>query len=176
MPRETGTAADPAFNPLTRNCQTTGCLPVHTLVGGNTWLPQLLQNSAWRLNAANESAYLNETAIQAQAMLRRAATLEFSLVDNGTFKTATVRVTNQTGHKLPTGYAEGRQMWLNLKALDANGQLLYESGAYNPITGQLTRDADIKVYEVLQGITPELAAVLGKPAGESFHFVLNNTW
>jgi len=53
--------------------------------------------------------------------------------------------------------------------------LIYESAAYNPLTGELTRDAESKVYEVLQGITPELAAVLGKPAGESFHFVLNNT-
>jgi hypothetical protein len=33
----------------------------------------------------------------------------------------------------------------------------------------------LKVYEVKQGITPELAQVLGKEAGESFHFVLNNT-
>jgi Xaa-Pro aminopeptidase len=31
------------------------------------------------------------------------------------------------------------------------------------------------VYEIKQGLTPELAAALGKDPGESFHFVLNNT-
>jgi hypothetical protein len=38
-------------------------------------------------------------------------------------------------------------------------------------------DPDIKIYETKQGITPALAAALGRPelAGESFHFVLNNT-
>jgi hypothetical protein len=52
---------------------------------------------------------------------------------------------------------------------------VYESGAYDASTGQLQRDAAVKLYEVKQGITPELAALLGKPAGASFHFVLNNT-
>jgi hypothetical protein len=86
-----------------------------------------------------------------------------------------VRVTNHSGHKLPTGYPEGRQMWMNLQAYDAAGQLIYESGAYNPVSGQLARDGDIKVYEAKQGLTPELAALLNKNPGESFHFVLNNT-
>jgi hypothetical protein len=39
----------------------------------------------------------------------------------------------------------------------------------------LSEDKDIKIYEAKQGLTPELAAVVGWPAGESFHFVLNNT-
>lgn len=66
-------------------------------------------------------------------------------------------------------------MWINLKAFNAAGELIYESGAYDPVTGQLDRDADIKVYEVKQGITPELAAFLKQAPGESFHFMLNNT-
>jgi hypothetical protein len=66
-------------------------------------------------------------------------------------------------------------MWLHLQAYDAGGQVVYESGAYDAVSGQLLRDPDAKVYETKQGITPELAAVLGKPVGASFHFVLNNT-
>jgi hypothetical protein len=69
-------------------------------------------------------------------------------------------------------------MWINLRAYDAAGELIYESGDYDFDTGQLDRDADadadIKVYEAKQGITPELADLLGEPAGASFHFVLNN--
>lgn len=173
MPRTTGGAVDEAFNPVSRDCQTTGCLPVHSFIGGNTWLPQLLQNPAWRLNAAGESAYLEETIGQTQLMLERAAFMTITLTDSGANKVATVRVTNLSGHKLPTGYAEGRQMWINLKAYDADDQMLQEYGAYNLLTGQLTYDT--KVYEVKQGLTTELAEVLHKVGGESFHFVLYNT-
>jgi hypothetical protein len=66
-------------------------------------------------------------------------------------------------------------LWLNLKAYDADSRLVYESGAYNPETAVLTEDPALKVYESKQGLTPALAGVVGLPAGESFHFVLNNT-
>jgi hypothetical protein len=84
-------------------------------------------------------------------------------------------VTNHAGHKLPTGYPEGRQMWLNVRAYGPAGGLLYESGAYDAITGQLQRDPDARVYEAKQGLTPELATLLGRAPGATFHFVLNNT-
>ncbi|MEW5958791.1 MAG: PQQ-dependent sugar dehydrogenase [Chloroflexota bacterium] len=176
MRRATGTAAENIYNPVNRDCAGAGCLPEHDLAGGNTWAPQLLQDSRWRLNSAGESAYLNSTVLRAREMLRRAATVTVTLTGSGSDKIATVRVTNETGHKLPTGYPEGRRMWLNLKAYDGNDSLIYESGAYNPATGVLTTAANTKIYEARQGITPELAAYLGLPAGgESFHFVLNNT-
>ncbi len=175
MTRATGQAADAQFNPMQRDCATTGCLPVHDLVGGNTWTPQLLQDGRWRLNAASESSYLNDTVSSARQMLRKAATLTATLAMSGSDKVALVRVTNDTGHKLPTGYAEGRRMWINVQARDAGGNVIYESGAYNPATAVLTHDAQARVYEVLQGITPELAALVKLPPGASFHFVLNNT-
>jgi hypothetical protein len=174
MPRAVGIAADSAFNPVTRDCQTSGCLPVHTFVGGNTWVPQLLQDPNWRLETQNDGQYLDETSIQAEMMLRKAASLTVTLTTSDTNKVAQVRVTNYSGHKLPTGYPEGRQMWLHLQAYDVDGQMVYESGAYDDTIGQLTRDADIKVYEAKQGMTADLAALLGKDPGESFHFVLNN--
>ena len=40
---------------------------------------------------------------------------------------------NLTGHKLITGYPEGRRMWLNIKWYDASGNLLREDGAYGPL-------------------------------------------
>jgi hypothetical protein len=175
MRRITGTAADAAFNPVFRDCQTTGCLPEHTFVGGNVWVPGLLQDPDWRLNAQSEAFYLDSTAYSAATMLRLSASMSITLTQDSSNTIATVRVTNLSGHKLPTGYPEGRQMWVNFQAFDANDQLIYESGAYDPLSGQLTRDADAKVYEVKQGITPELAALLPQSAGESFHFVLNNT-
>ena len=63
----------------------------------------------------------------------------------------TVRVTNLSGHKLPTGYGEGRRMWVNLQVRDDGDNLIYESAAYDAGTGTLTEDPEAKVYEVLQG-------------------------
>ncbi|MGC9358031.1 MAG: hypothetical protein ACP5GX_09195, partial [Anaerolineae bacterium] len=55
------------------------------------------------------------------------------------------------------------------------GNLVYKSGEYDAATGELIRDTNIKIYEVKQGITPEMASLLEKEPGASFHFVLNNT-
>jgi hypothetical protein len=170
MPRRTGQAADQGLN---RDCQTNGCLPEHTLVGGNAWVPQILQDTRWRLNSQADTAHLDGTVQAARVMLGKAANLNVTLTTSGAQKFATVRVTNESGHKLPTGYPEGRRMWINIKAYDESGNQIFESGAYNPAIGFLAGDA--KVYEAKQGLTPELASLGGLPAGESFHFVLNNT-
>ena len=177
MRRDIGLAA--VFEqPVFRDCQTTGCLPVHEFVGGNTWVPQILQDPRWRLQSPNVDE-LNDTILSARSMLQQAATLSVTVETSGTVKVARVRVINETGHKLPTGYPEGRRMWLNLRAFDAANGLLYESGVYTAATAVLdTHNPSTKVYETKLGITPELAALLNRPdisAGESFHFVLNNT-
>lgn len=172
--RQTGLAANQAFNPIFRDCVTTGCLPAHVMAGGNAWVPKILQDSRWRLNNPLDAVALNKTAEAARSMLQRAASLDIELTSDNGQKIVAVRVTNETGHKLPTGYPEGRRMWLNLRAYNAAGEIIYESGAYNPATGKLALDPAIKVYEAKQGITPELAAMVGLNAGPSFHFALNN--
>jgi hypothetical protein len=175
MPRSTGTAADDVLDPTFRDCVNTGCLPVHELVGGNTWTPLLLLDSRWRLNGQAFQNFITPVVDRARWMLRRSATMTVALETTANSKTVTVRVYNQTGHKLPTGYAEGRRMWINLKAYDAAGNKVFESGHYDSATGILTLDANLKVYEIKQGITPELAVQVNLPEGESFHFMLNNT-
>ncbi len=175
MMRTVGVAAETTFNPTYRNCDTTGCLPAHIFVGGNSWVPTIIQDPRWRLNSAIDGPALDQTALEAQSMLRRAASLKIDLEESGGQKVVNVRVINETGHKLPTGYPEGRRMWINLKAYNAAGTLIYESGAYNLATGVLTEDPTIKVYEVKQGLTPEMAALVGLDAGPTFHFALNNT-
>ena len=63
-------------------------------------------------------------------MRKKAAKLSFPNKGNekraapDTDATVTVRVTNLTGHKLPTGFAEGRKMWLAVQAVDAKGTAL----------------------------------------------------
>ena len=97
MPRATGIAADAAFNPYTRDCVTTGCLPEHDMIGANTWIPKILQLSSWRLSASNDSTYLNKNLAITQGFLARSATIEVNLVENNNQKISTVKVTNQTG-------------------------------------------------------------------------------
>lgn len=174
MTRQVGNAA--AFSATFRNCNTTGCLPAHVFAGGNSWVPQILQDERWRLHSpSNETNALNQTTLAARSMLSRAATLDIALDEENGQKILSVRVTNETGHKLPTGYPEGRRLWLNIRAYNADDHLIYESGAYDQTTGSLTKDPAIKVYEAEQGLTPELADLAGLQAGMTFHFALNNT-
>ena len=116
---------------------------------------------------------MNDGIERARYMLQNAATLSALFNDGQLF----VTVVNETGHKLPTGYAEGRRMWLQVEGYNAAGQLIYESGAYDAATGILTGygiDPTLQVYEIRQGLTEDWAAQLGLTAGESFHFILNN--
>ena len=76
-----------------------------------------------------------------------------------------VTVTNECGHKLPTGYPEGRRVWLNVKFYDEAMNPLGESGAYDPTNGVLTRDADAKIYEIHPGLETNLAARARPAAG-----------
>ena len=65
-------------------------------------------------NDAGSQAIAQTTAAKStgEEMLARAAKLDLTL--NG--DQLTVKITNRTGHKLPTGYAEGRRMWLQVRA------------------------------------------------------------
>jgi hypothetical protein len=147
-------------------------LPLHDLTGGNHFIPDILPSffpgevDSLRLNAGKQRA------IQ---MLQLAASMALAPGQAGSRPTVTVTITNETGHKLPSGYPEGRRIWLNLKAYDIDNNLVYESGAYDEATGVLTKDDDIKIYQIKPGLSPAIASALGLPAGESFHFVLNDT-
>ena len=159
-----GYGANPTSNPgipLRTN------LPLHDLTGGSTWLAGLLTN----LFPAEVNAPAIRAGIaRATQLLTNAATL--AVGDAGI--QLKVTVTNECGHKLPTGYPEGRRVWLNVKFYDEAMNLMGESGAYNPGTGVLTRDAQAKIYEVHPGLETNLALALGLTPGPSLHFVLNN--
>jgi hypothetical protein len=143
-------------------------LPLHDLMGGNTFVPDIV---ATFYPDEVSVAQLLAAKLRAQEMITKAAALELTAEDFG----VTARVTNQTGHKLPSGYPEGRRMWLNVRAYDYAGQVVFESCEYNAATGELTHDSQAKVYEIHPGLSPSLASAVGMPAGPSFHFVLSDT-
>lgn len=147
-------------------------LPLHDLTGGNTVVPVwVAQQFPGEVNVAA----LNDGILRARYMLQHAASLSLSVETDGDRPLARVRVTNETGHKLPSGYPEGRRIWLNLKAYNAADQLIYESGAYDPATALLEHDPALKLYQVKPGISPLLAGVVQQPPGPSFHFVQNDS-
>jgi hypothetical protein len=128
----------------------------HSFAGANFWMMDVLKNAYGGPSGLNRAAaYDQSKATIIQNLQQNSARIQVNLdplaLGNGNL-TARVRVTNLTGHKLPTGYAEGRRMWINLRAFDANNQQIFESGAYNAGTAVLNEDAQIKVYEALQGV------------------------
>ncbi len=156
-------------------------LPVHEMVGANVWVPGLLKALYGGVAGLNREVEFDRTIALATEMLTtRSANLTVALDPIGPGMqtlNARVRVTNLSGHKLPTSYGEGRRMWVNVVARGADNQLLFESAAYNPATAVLTRDAQARVYEVHHGIWNQALGqcVIHDAQGrEQFHFVLNN--
>ncbi|MGA0172513.1 MAG: hypothetical protein ACO3NL_02570, partial [Phycisphaerales bacterium] len=146
-------------------------LPQHAFNGANTWVMEAI-----RLQLGDEADFfgiteerLDEAKSRTIASLRNASDMELSQ-EGDLLK---VRVINQTGHKLPTGYPEGRRMWLNVRFLNAKGGLVKEHGGYDFKTATLATE-DTKVYEAKHGLDEQVANFTGLPVGKSFHLSLNN--
>lgn len=175
MPDATDDPASPCIYQLNNR---TGDLPVHVFAGGNAWVPSVLAAEYPVLGRGESFA---ATVANATSLLAQAATVELSApaaVVSGALLDLAATVTNLTGHKLPTGYPEGRRMWLSVEVRDRHDAVVWASGAYDPATGVLTRDAQARVYEVKPGIwnlngSGECDAADGAGAPQ-FHFVLNN--
>ena len=144
-------------------------LPLHDMTGGNTFVPNLIESV---FPGESNAAALQAGVLRARDMLQHAATLQLTV--NQPLQKAVVKVINETGHKLPSGYPEGRRIWIYLAASSSLTDQSFESGYYNNSTGYLDKTG-AKVYEVKPGLSPSLAALLNLTAGESFHFVLNDT-
>jgi hypothetical protein len=91
----------------------------HYFVGGNALVTKLLGSELH--------------ADRAETMLKSAATVQIvppSVLSLGGPNLVRVRVTNVgAGHKLPTGFPEGREMWLDFKVVDARNEEIYRLGA-----------------------------------------------
>jgi len=141
---------------------------LHDLTGGNTFVPDIIPLF---FPGEVDVAALEAGKARARTMLQMAATLAVTPEPTG----LTVRVTNETGHKLPSGYPEGRRVWLNVEARDSQDIVVFRSGNYDLVTGDLEHDDQLKLYEIHPGTSPGLAAALGVPGGPGFHFVLSDT-
>jgi hypothetical protein len=147
-------------------------MPQHSFAGANTWVVQAIRNMMLPEDA--DSIGLTQPAIDAATtrtiqMLQNAS--DMTLSQEGNY--LKVRITNESGHKLPTGYPEGRRMWINVKFTDLQGQQIAERGAYDNATATLSA-GDSKIYEAKHGISPAIAKLTGLTAGPAFHLALAN--
>jgi len=158
-------------------------LPLHDLTGGNTWVPNAIQwldsqsPSLLRLGAGLnpiQTQAMNRGVLRARASLQRAGALD--ITGNS------LRVTNLTGHKLITGYPEGRRMWLRTRWRNEQNQLLREDGGYGsftstvngtPYTVSSITDPNAKIWQMKLAITQDWALqllLLGTPAATPLSF------
>ncbi|KKH97246.1 hypothetical protein EO95_10730 [Methanosarcina sp. 1.H.T.1A.1] len=91
----------------------------------------------------------------------------------------TLKVINTAGHKLITGYPEGRRMWVNIKWYNASNDIVREDGKYGPVQLEIDLDGDsvndtvntilnlkdknTKIYESHPAMTQEWANQLMSP-------------
>jgi hypothetical protein len=146
-------------------------LPLHNLTGGNYWAPVAIKymNGKGTLRLGGgltqaQIASLDDGVERAKANLRQAAKLSVSENE--------VKVVNLTGHKLISGYPEGRRMWLNVKWYDANNKLLREDGKYGQLSVNLDgrqmavstlldlKGKNTRIYEVHGSMTQRWATQL----------------
>ena len=143
-------------------------LPLHDMTGGNYWMPDAIldQNTQGKLRLGGGLTALQIDAIKAgklraEQQLKLAASLSVS--------GNTLKVTNLTGHKLISGYPEGRRMWLNIKWYDAANNIIREDGKYGELTVNIDgiptqvktilnlNDPNTKIYEAHYAMTQEWA-------------------
>ena len=158
-------------------------LPAHDQTGGNYWMPEAIQYLDAQDNlvlggglSTDQNDALDAGALRARQNLEDAASLS---VDEATRE---LTVVNLTGHKLITGYPEGRRMWLNIRWYDDQDVLVREDGAYGPLfDGQGNpvqvvdpadgepaqvhsilelEDPNTRIYEAHYGMTQEWASQL----------------
>ncbi|HET7832469.1 MAG TPA: hypothetical protein VFK88_05840, partial [Gallionella sp.] len=63
-----------------------------------------------------------------------------------------VKVTNNSGHRIPTGYPDGRRFWLSVAAKDAAGVMAYESGVYDPVQARLSTATGVPFNRSLSNV------------------------
>jgi hypothetical protein len=159
MPRAQGYACTDFFP--TRDVGT------HAFAGANAWMTSVL-GELYGSALDREEGYQQSLNLALDMLQNQSASLVLSTpsrIESGTDVTIGVRVVNLTGHKLPTGYPEGRRMWIHLSVSDGYRQTIFESGRYDFGTADLIQDSNLRVYETQHGI---------HGVGNGFHLALSN--
>ncbi|HWB19137.1 MAG TPA: dockerin type I domain-containing protein, partial [Phycisphaerales bacterium] len=155
-------------------------VPQHSFIGSNTWVLNAIRTMDSDGNGSPDYSdgetglsddNVNSAITRNIDMLEKASDMTLTLIGTNSMR---VRVINRGGHKLPTGFPDGRRAWLNVKYYDCFEHLIAENGHYDWGTATLTKN-DTKVYEIQLGIQgAAYAASVGLPEGPTHHFLLAN--
>jgi hypothetical protein len=119
----------------------------HDLVGANRFMLERLRDLYGESEVPAEHF---DATIELSSMAASAALVEMeppATIDvREGIDALTVRVTNQTGHKLPSGYSEGRLMWLEVTATIGDA-VVFSSGRW--LDGEIEQDDQLHTYEAI---------------------------
>ncbi len=137
----------------------------HWLVGGNSFMLELMKNNIETLGiTANEDHFNTVIGRTLNQLHNETATLEITTdeVDGDTAR-YTVKITNEAGHKFPSGYPS-RRAYIEFVMTDEDGNELFHSGKLMPdyeVEGQnadwephydvITEDEQVQIYEMVMG-------------------------
>lgn len=133
----------------------------HVFVGGNSYVLSLLADAVEWSGANVPKEELLASAGRNEAHLREAA--ELAIVENhrdGDALVVSIKVTNLTGHKLPTGYPS-RRVWLHVNA-STGASVFFESGADDKFPPQPHRD-EVRSPNEVQVWESQLVDMNGNP-------------
>jgi hypothetical protein len=180
--------------------------PLHDMTGGNVWVSTVLASAipgspnydsfnAQLLNQGpavltldlSQGQGIDPVALLAGAERARQQLLLAASIEGLSYDKSSgallFRVQNQTGHKLISGFPEGRRMFVNVKGYSESGGLVYELNPYDDAAGTLKglpnspnspplNAAEIHVDELIYEMHPK-SSLTGED--ESFHFVLSDS-
>ena len=128
----------------------------HSMVGGNTYLLELLRDyrAALGIEGSTSVDGFNQQISLTRDLLQTAtATLAITDVQalNGELEIS-VRITNHSGHKLPTGFPS-RRMWIHLAVTDPSNRLIFASGAPDA-AGEISTDTARLAADCMAPVKP----------------------
>jgi len=140
----------------------------HTFVGGNSYMLDILGQNAQALNIT--ATGFDNVVAETRTFLATAASLTLeNLTRVGNDLDFTVRVTNLSGHKLPSGYPS-RRAWLHVTIADASGAIVFESGAIDAMGKITALDSDNNPAE----FEPHYDVITSADQVQSYETIMQN--
>ena len=151
---------------------------LHHLAGGNMMMLRLLKEHREQLGIPATDVQFDSTIARTLRNLHNSVGLDLVLTER-TNDTASLeaRLINLVGHKFPSGYPS-RRAFIRVFALDAEGDTLFESGAwdgtnelvghdatYEPHHDLITQGDQVQIYEMVMGdVNGDVTTVLERAA------------
>jgi hypothetical protein len=142
----------------------------HTLAGANRFIVGVLKDELGAAGAdVLPDSYFDATIAAIDATLASAAHLSIEAPAQHAATSeplsANLEVINRSGHKLPTGYSEGRTMWVEF-TVRYGDSIVFQSGQVDA-DGQLIDDPQLRSYEAIAEDADN---------GSVFHLLRSNRW